>query len=676
MKILQAIRFDGIHADSLGHYFMGLGLLSAASRKWTDVRACWREGHFRLLGEGLSLDAVSRYLLESWEPTAYERWWKRCQRDPSKLWRERNNCPLSQLQVVDAHVVGLTRSQFNPVFGSGGNIGRRDLAKVWRECRGLCSDQRSADWLCAALTGKTAIQLPVVASAGTWFVFANKTFNSGQGWFREGHLSPWSFLLAIEGAFMLRGGIGRRLGSRARPYAVFPFVSDRVQPTTAGSVGASRGEFWAPLWECPASFVEVRALFQRGLARLGGRAAQAPHEFAVAALALGVDAGVSSFARFELRQTTSSQVFEAIPREQVAVAAPSVQKRSEGTITPEATLLMQLIKSGWLGRIPAEPSDAKRPGKFVGLRGPIEEAIVSIAALPSDPERWQRLLLGLASVQSRIDSNKNLRDWCRPLPFLRAGWFARAWVDFPPDEILLAKSIASVGARSLQPLLVNVFGVSVRKTAYGRAVASSFGSGNSVVWGNGAVLQVFADITERRLVDALPTDPCPITGTQACPVNVLEQFLSSEGALDLYTVARWIPAMALINWSVTVRATSANAQQGRRLVPDGTWLLYALFRPIFSPEGFTLNDQPLFRNVPRAGVCRRLFSLIRYGHLDEALAVAHDCYRAAGHLLVEPVSSPDADFEKLAAALLIPVSSRDLQPGIHRWLRPAKRTNS
>ncbi len=161
--------------------------------------------------------------------------------------------------------------------------------------------------------------LPNLNSAGTWFVYANKTFNSGQDWYREGQISPWSFLLALEGALLLIGSVGRRLGSRAHPYAVFPFVTDRPSPTSSDEVGLARAEFWAPLWIQPANLVEIRTLLQRGLARIGQRVAQAPHEFAIAALAAGVDTGIETFVRFVLRQTTSSQVYEALPRERIKV---------------------------------------------------------------------------------------------------------------------------------------------------------------------------------------------------------------------------------------------------------------------------------------------------------------------------------------------------------------------
>ena len=112
------------------------------------------------------------------------------------------------------------------------------------------------------------------------------------------------------------------------------------------------------------------------MARLGGRAAKAPNEFAVAALAAGVDAGVTEFARYELRQTTSSQVFEAIPREHIKSETEATGSTQGNSRAVASKLLLTLLESGWLDRLPYEPRDSKQKGKFAGLRGPVEAAIV------------------------------------------------------------------------------------------------------------------------------------------------------------------------------------------------------------------------------------------------------------------------------------------------------------
>jgi hypothetical protein len=229
-RALNAIHYHGIHTESLGHYLTGLGLLSGASRQWPTVRGCWRVGHFVLLGESLSDEQVRKYLLTSWQPTTYRRSWAAEQKKGTKarssvnVWRVRNESALTDARILDAHIVGVGRNQFNPVLGTGGNIGKRDLAKMYNDANNLWRNAKEsdrADWLEATLMGEVDVAFPDLKSAGTWFIFANKTFNSGQSWYREGRLSPWSVLLAMEGALLLAGGAGNvvqfAVGGRVYP---------------------------------------------------------------------------------------------------------------------------------------------------------------------------------------------------------------------------------------------------------------------------------------------------------------------------------------------------------------------------------------------------------------------------------------------------------------------------
>jgi CRISPR-associated protein Csx17 len=352
-----------------------------------------------------------------------------------KIWEQRSKEAVHRVLHLDAHIVGVGRNQFNPVFGTGGNIGKRDLATACKKAKELIlrdkTKRKAQDWLKYTLWAEGKPELPELSSTGTWFVYANKTFNSGQDWSEEGKISPWSFLLALEGALLLVGSVNRRLSSISRPYAVFPFVTDRPSPKTEGEVGLARAEFWAPLWEYPATLIEIRALLERGLARIGNRDCRAPHEFALAARAAGVDAGVKEFARFVLRQTTSSQVYEAIPQEHIEVSP---------AVTLESELIEPLLP--WLDRLPYEPSDSKQRGKFKGLRGPVEEAIVKIAERPDDTERWQQLLLLLADVQTRIDRNQSLRKSCAAVPRLSWHWFDKAWGNLSRRPKLVSRALS------------------------------------------------------------------------------------------------------------------------------------------------------------------------------------------------------------------------------------------
>ena len=219
-QTLSVFPFDGINTESLGHYLAGLGLLVATARRWPAIRACWQGGRFILLSDQIATaDEIRQYLLAEWTPTPYDRWWYKAEltKVPGNIWKVRNEHPATDIRNLDAHIVPLTRNCFNPVFGTGGNVAKRNFAEVWKNAVKLLSKPEKGGWLDATLAGQADRGMPDLRGGGTWFVFANKTFNSGQGWYREGQLSPWSFLLSMEGAVLT--------GWRSEPATWFGFPS-------------------------------------------------------------------------------------------------------------------------------------------------------------------------------------------------------------------------------------------------------------------------------------------------------------------------------------------------------------------------------------------------------------------------------------------------------------------
>jgi CRISPR-associated protein Csx17 len=620
---------------------------------------------------------IKNYLVAGWEPTQYERWWSVAQKQDSNaksssnLWRERNSHSIAEVRLLDAHVVGASRNYFNPILGTGGNIGKRDLKGLLDHANRLISKAHpeAISWVETTLSGDIATDLPDLPGAGTWFAFANKSFNNGQSWYREGRISPWSVLLALEGALLLVGGANRRLGSLSRPYAVFPFISEPSQPSVEGEVGASKGEFWAPLWERPASIVDIRTLFRRGLARLGNRSARAPHEFAIAARAMGVDAGVTEFVRYELRQTTSSRVYEAIPRQRIRVRLNHPTK-SQSQAPSDAQLIMQLIESGWLDKLPPEPRDSKQKGKFVGIRGPVEAAIINTSENPDNAQTWQGLLQLLAASQFRIDRNRRYREGCDTLPLLYPSWFLRAWPGPIPEEVRVAQSIASIGAGTYAPILTNIFGVKFDK--YGRLFFPQRRP-HRAVWHSGDPVRLFTEIARRRLIDVNPTDEIPLRAACPCPKRILDLFIA--GMLDIEMIVRWIRPLALIDWSKTMGPPTNDSEN--LSAQDGNAMLHALFRPFFHPGPIRLRQGLLFPEGrrPSAGLAGHLYSMLYHGHLNEAVQSACNAYHAAGRVVLQSCVDLHLDGNRVAAALLIPMSGKETATGIERWLQPAKSHN-
>jgi len=74
-KTLTVVTLPGLHLDTLGHYFCALGLLRFSAQKWAQVKSCWRNGTFCLVGGPSDFAELEAFLLERgagrhWTPYA------------------------------------------------------------------------------------------------------------------------------------------------------------------------------------------------------------------------------------------------------------------------------------------------------------------------------------------------------------------------------------------------------------------------------------------------------------------------------------------------------------------------------------------------------------------------------------------------------------------------------
>jgi CRISPR-associated protein Csx17 len=228
-------------------------------------------------------------------------------------------------------------------------------------------------------------------------------------------------------------------------------------------------------------------------------------------------------------------------------------------------------------------------------------------------------------------------------------------------------------------MLANVFGVTL--TARARKWRSSLPATRpaQAVWGTGDPLQMLLEVVQRRLIDAEGLPRSPLAGTRFVSATLIQRFLSKHDDLDFEEIAKWIPPLSLIDWSRSAREAINNTQVSETLrVLDGTAMLHAVVRPLFyADKEFNVpveNGMPLFRSdqLPKANLLRRLFQLLRFGAIDEAIQIVRDRYVAVGRAIVMPPNGLVADGERVAAALLIPMSNRDVANGLKRWLQPSR----
>jgi CRISPR-associated protein Csx17 len=689
---LPVLALPGLSPDSLGNYLASLGLLRVLSRRWPSTRIAWRGEVLQVVGGPPTLDELLDELVRiadtqgdsfvsKREWTQYDKAWSEAQKKGTKaksgtplaLWQA--EADESQLRFFSAHAVPHARVSFNPLLGSGGNAGKRDFAKGWAAAvSALKSPPRGPDprrrELDAVLRSQPVSWLLDKLAAGSWFAEATKLYNSGQSPARKSQVSPWLMVLACEGLAFFAGGASRRLGARsARAVGAFPFVTQPIAASSEKEADRLRGEIWTPLWSRPMSLAEASTLFSRGRAELRGRGALTPAAFATAIRERGVDAGVSEFRRFTLGRTTSSNTFEPRLETRFSLDTGTDAGASAATTLERVTALVE--QRGF-------PRDGKR---FVGLRGPIESALLEVASEPHRSEVGVALLDAIVSALDRIDRSRSFREgkvrW-EPLPI---EWLASLFADEQPGvEARLALSVVS-SFPVAQPFATYRFGVEWK---YGAAHAHYTHLERPAarwVWGPGELARVLGVVLARRLLDQETAADKASRGRAPLPATTTQVRQWLMGEIDESLFSAWLSRLALFDWRRIPQGARALIQPG---VPtpraDAELALLGLMQPLvdqrpliirdLSPEDL-LSDETGARTTESA---RSLVTLIRAGSLDIALRLATSRYAMAGARL----ASVDAPFgahapDRLVAALLFTISDRDRAVLFERWLRPRRR---
>jgi CRISPR-associated protein Csx17 len=707
---LPVLSLPGLSPDSLGNYLASLGLLRVLARKWPRARIAWRDEVLQLVGGSRTLDAVLDELVRvatarDW--TQYDKAWSDAQKKGTQtksgellaLWQARAD--EQHLELFAAHAVPHARVSFNPLLGSGGNSGRRDFAAGWKQAvdalatartnapkkskgrakkaavaddiAGSDIDERRSE-LEAFLVGQPVTWLVDKVGAGSWFSDATKLYNSGQSPSREGRISPWAMALACEGLAFFAGGASRRLGARSRAVGAFPFVTRPAAPEAAGAAGRILGEIWAPLWQRPMTLAEAGTLFARGRAELRGRGALTPAAFATAIRERGVDAGVNEFRRFTLGRTTSANTFE--PRFEARFALDAgVDGVSASTSVAIERVTFMIEQRGF-------PRDRKvgQRWRFEGLRGPIEAALLDVAADPRRSEAAISLLDTIVAALDRIDRNRRFREgnirW-EPLP---VEWLPSLFADERPGpEARLALSLVAAFPIT-QPFATYRFGVEWKYARYEHVERPP----PRWVWGPGELARVLGAVLSRRLLDEDPPDvrnTGPVIGRAPFPSTTshLRQWLAGE--LDESLLQAWLSRLALFDWrKVPHEVLSCIESDNSPPEVDGELALVGLLQPLvdrrrlivrsLSPDDL-LSDEKGARTREAA---RSLVALIRSGSVDSAVRLANSRYAIAGaHLAFVDVPWRVCDPDRLVAAFLFTISGRDRAVLFERWLRPRRR---
>ena len=569
------------------------------------------------------------------------------------------------VEWIDAAMVLQEDGQnFAPLLGTGGNDGRLDFSQNFMQrivLLGLHTSKPATDG--APLIENALFATParlIFASVGQFAPGRAGGPNATQGMEGDSIDNPWDFILMIEGALLFAGAAVRRLSAGGSTRASFPFT---VRAVGAGFTSAaaedeseSRGELWLPLWRRPMSAIELRQLFGEARAEVGGRPARNGTDFARAVVGLGVDRGITEFARFGFLKR-SGKAFLAAPL-----------GRFEVTARPATDLLRQA--DVWLDHLRSACYAKGAPPRLLSALRRIDSAIFEFCKYEGTT-RFQEVLLALGGTERALSRADRFRDEhkLRPLSGLSPEWVAAA--DDGSPEFAIARGLASVYDAKIGPLRVNLESVDWKRRFNNWAEKD-----RAVTWNSAHLTTNLASVLQRRLLDGerAGCEHLPLGSNITVSLGAVAAFIA--GDLNDNRTEEMIWALMLIDRR---RTGSQITQYDEGAVVERA---YALLKLLFLPRPLVLQrgkGSALFARLSRDNEVGKvirpepsILPLLRAGHVGEACAIAMRRLRASG---LEPMPAPvqghpvrDREWcelgspasagggDRSAAALLIPIS--------------------
>lgn len=624
--------------------------------------------------------------------------------------RYRRELPDEVVSWMDAAMVLQQDGQlFAPLLGTGGNDGRLDFTQNFMQRIVLLrlheegSAGQSREWIRQALLAEPARLSS--ASVGQFAPGRAGGPNATQGMEGDSTDNPWDFVLMMEGSLAVAGAAVRRLGATGNGRAAFPFTVRAVDVGFA-SVGRdesadSRGELWMPLWDRPASFTELAALFGEGRAEVNGRPPRDAVSFARATATLGVDRGITTFSRVSLLKR-SGKAYLAMPAGRIVVREQ-----------PHADLLREI--DPWLNTFRnAVATSGERENKvkrFVAAERQIDSAAFDFCRY-GGPNHFADILiaLGRAEREMALTPGKigQSKSKVSPISGLSAEWIRAASgtaADQPVNraglapEFQIALSLAGIGTSDgeqgrVGPLRANLEPVSTWYDTNDRRVKATWAEkGRAVVWNAADLSTNLAAVLARRVTDG-ERNGCahlPLESPHGATPAAISAFL--RGEVDERRTEDLL-------WGLVLVDSRPSASPPVDAASSSLPLVYCLLKPLFLSRGLVNTageqDKPRWRlarhdekDAVRIRPEPRILALLRAERVNEAVRIAMRRLWSSGLTLwcshvshtrqcqalrQEWASGKLADLlsfqmgqgRRLAAALLIPVAGGDVRAIVQR----------
>lgn len=542
------------------------------------------------------------------------------------------------------------------LLGTGGNDGRLDFTNAAMQRLGDLFDLESTNGAplprAKALLKTALFETPsselLDAAVGQFLPGSAGGANGTTGPDSGSRINPWDFVLALEGAIAFRGQATRKLGARVDMRAAVPFATaaQSVGHATRGKEKDTRGEQWMPLWERPANWSDLTALFGEGRAQIGRSSARRPLDFARAIARLGVARGLTGFVRYGYLER-NGQSNLAVPLSRIEVASH-----------PRARLVDEI--GSWIDRLQREADSA--PPRFSASVGVLSDAVFDVLTREADPLRWQSVLEAIGEVERVQASGTAFK--VGPCPALSPGWLDAAGDDSP--EWRLALSLGSAArryddARPIDPVRVHALPLDPkRKWSYAIGADKRLINDPRVVMTGRDPLSDLIALIERRLVEACQrgSRTLPLVPRQAASARLDDLAHFHAGEIDVERVVALGRALMAVDWKrVRIPHVSIDSRGNR---PDEAWEALRLCALPFTVRERTIATDP--------AMFRRLAS----GDASGAVGLALRRLRASGFR--PPLATAIADpgtARRWAAAFAFPISPAVASVMANRFDNPA-----
>ncbi len=616
------------------------------------------------------------WLEEKWEQKAGEKKKYTLKIDkPTFLAACRSVFPDEAIDWLDASVVltDAKKPQFPLLLGTGGNLGRLDLATTYMESMSVLltpeQSNRNTELLAHALFGTGRPKLDSKA-ASQYSPAAAGTMNSSSFGPAKSVTNLWSIVLGMEGALLFSSGVARRF-SGSQGLATTPFtVSGNPAGYSAAEGETVKGEFWAPLWQRPMTVPELRRVIAEGRLSWRGKQAASGLDAAKALSTLGADRGLSRFERYVI----------AVRFGQTPLAAPVGSFVVERQPADRVSLLR--ATDPWVDRVRKQ----KLPHAAGSAMRRVDTAQLEVTQNPNSPVHLQGFLLELAALEWIISRNAQLAEKVgRPIPPLdRKRWGPE--LDDRTVEWRLAAALTTQRDRLAPFYSAERSGrtANVSNVLF-RPVRPSETYRKRLEWDkrrisspSGSVVDRLAAALMRRAL--MCADRAPDTGVLTVGSGGLVAFDHAEKVratdvanflncqVDDRRLNQLLSAAALLDGPPRIEWP----EDHRLVAMDPARAVLAPFyhsQPVSTPATDESPEGQKVVLLPGRSWPQRL----RAGQIFDVFREALVRLRTAGFnpaIRAESISKSAPDPNRLLASLLIPTTTRDVQQGIYTICPP------